>query len=81
MVNLASMLGLVAVSNNIAYSASKGGVVNMTRAAGTMYAKEGIRVNAVANAPVPAQRPLEPEGTLFVCLSLWRFALVRRCSE
>ena len=47
-VNLPSMFGLVAVSNNIAYSASKGGVVNMTRAAGTMYAKEGIRVNAVA---------------------------------
>jgi NAD(P)-dependent dehydrogenase (short-subunit alcohol dehydrogenase family) len=47
-INLASMFGMVAVSNNIAYSASKGGVVNMTRAAGTMYAKNGVRVNAVA---------------------------------
>ncbi|WP_283170951.1 SDR family NAD(P)-dependent oxidoreductase [Curtanaerobium respiraculi] len=46
-VNLASMFGLVAVPNNVAYSASKGGVVQMTRAAGTMYAPEGIRVNAV----------------------------------
>lgn len=47
-INLASMFGMVAVPNNIAYSASKGGVVNMTRAAGTMYAKNGIRVNAIA---------------------------------
>jgi NAD(P)-dependent dehydrogenase (short-subunit alcohol dehydrogenase family) len=61
-VNLASMFGLVAVSNNIAYSASKGGVVNMTRAAGTMYAKEGIRVNAVA--PGVIRTPLIDEPTL-----------------
>ncbi len=61
-VNLASMFGLVAVSDNIAYSASKGGVVNMTRAAGTMYAKEGIRVNAVA--PGVIRTPLIDEPTL-----------------
>lgn len=61
-VNLASMFGLVAISNNIAYSASKGGVVNMTRAAGTMYAKEGIRVNAVA--PGVIRTPLIDEPTL-----------------
>lgn len=46
-VNLASMFGLCAVPTNVAYSASKGGVVNLTRAAGTMYAAENIRVNAV----------------------------------
>lgn len=34
-INLASMFGLVAVPTNIAYSASKGGVVNLTKAAGT----------------------------------------------
>lgn len=61
-VNVASMFGLVAVSNNIAYSASKGGVVNLTRAAGTMYAKEGIRVNAVA--PGVMRTPLIDEPTL-----------------
>ena len=61
-VNVASMFGLVAVSDNIAYSASKGGVVNMTRAAGTMYAKEGIRVNAVA--PGVIRTPLIDEPTL-----------------
>lgn len=61
-INLASMFGIVAVSNNIAYSASKGGVVNMTRAAGTMYAKEGIRVNAVA--PGVIRTPLIDAPTL-----------------
>ncbi|RRJ87564.1 SDR family oxidoreductase [Gulosibacter macacae] len=61
-INLASMFGMVAVSNNIAYSASKGGVVNMTRAAGTMYAKDGVRVNAVA--PGVIETPLIPEEAL-----------------
>ena len=61
-INLASMFGMVAVSNNIAYSASKGGVVNMTRAAGTMYAKDGVRVNAVA--PGVIETPLIPAEAL-----------------
>ncbi|MGO1735206.1 MAG: SDR family NAD(P)-dependent oxidoreductase [Leucobacter sp.] len=61
-INLASMFGLVAIPDNIAYSASKGGVVNMTRAAGTMYAKDGIRVNAVA--PGVIRTPLIDEPTL-----------------
>ncbi|WP_256128129.1 SDR family NAD(P)-dependent oxidoreductase [Arthrobacter sp. SDTb3-6] len=60
--NIASMFGLVAVPNNIAYSASKGGAINMTRAAGTMYAKEGIRGNAVA--PGIIRTPLIDEPTL-----------------
>ncbi len=46
-VNLASMFGLVAVPTNVAYSAAKGGVINLTRAAGSAYASKGIRVNAV----------------------------------
>lgn len=58
-VNIASMFGLVAVPTNIAYSASKGGVVNLTRAAGSAYAEEGIRVNAVC--PGVIDTPLIPE--------------------
>lgn len=58
-INLASMFGLVAVPTNIAYSASKGGVVNLTKAAGTTYSHEGIRVNAVC--PGVIDTPLIPE--------------------
>ena len=58
-INLASMFGLVAVPDNVAYSAAKGGVVNLTKAAGTMYAKEGIRVNCVC--PGVINTPLVPE--------------------
>ena len=57
--NLASMFGLVAVPTNVAYSAAKGGVVNLTKSAGTMYAAERIRVNCVC--PGVINTPLVPE--------------------
>ena len=57
--NLASMFGLVAVPTNVAYSAAKGGVVNLTKSAGTMYASERIRVNCVC--PGVINTPLVPE--------------------
>ena len=57
-VNIASMFGLVAVPSNVAYSAAKGGVVNMTRAAGTAYADKGIRVNCLC--PGVIDTPLVP---------------------
>ena len=47
-INIASILGLVGDPDAISYSAAKGGVVNITRSLGVAYAKEGIRVNAVA---------------------------------
>jgi NAD(P)-dependent dehydrogenase (short-subunit alcohol dehydrogenase family) len=48
-VNVASVMGLSGGSYpNIAYKATKGAVVNMTRAFGVEWAKAGIRVNAVA---------------------------------
>jgi NAD(P)-dependent dehydrogenase (short-subunit alcohol dehydrogenase family) len=51
-VNLASIMGSSGggLYPNISYQASKGAVVNMTRAMATEWAKEGIRVNAVAPA-------------------------------
>ena len=58
-VNIASMFGLVAVPSNVAYSAAKGGVVNMTRAAGTAYADKGIRVNCLC--PGVIDTPLVPD--------------------
>jgi NAD(P)-dependent dehydrogenase (short-subunit alcohol dehydrogenase family) len=46
-VNVASVAGLVGMSNHIAYSASKHAVVGMTKTLALEYAKVGIRVNAV----------------------------------
>lgn len=46
-VNMASIAGLVGIRRNIAYVASKHGVVGLTRAAALEYANAGIRVNAV----------------------------------
>lgn len=46
-VNTASVVGLVGTMGLPAYCASKGGVVQLTKAAALEYAKAGIRINAV----------------------------------
>jgi NAD(P)-dependent dehydrogenase (short-subunit alcohol dehydrogenase family) len=46
-VNCASIAGLVGFPNLPAYCASKGGIVQLTRAAALEYAQAGIRVNAL----------------------------------
>jgi NAD(P)-dependent dehydrogenase (short-subunit alcohol dehydrogenase family) len=47
-VNIASNAGLMGQPFSAAYCASKGGVVNLTRALAVEYLKKGVRVNAVA---------------------------------
>ncbi|MBJ31820.1 MAG: short-chain dehydrogenase [Acidimicrobiaceae bacterium] len=47
-VNVASNAGLMGQAYTVAYSAAKGAVVNMTRALAMEYAKEPVRINAVA---------------------------------
>ena len=48
-VNLASIMGLSGgIYPNASYQASKGGVVNLTRALALEWAPDNIRVNAVA---------------------------------
>jgi NAD(P)-dependent dehydrogenase (short-subunit alcohol dehydrogenase family) len=78
-VNVASAQGLVGVGNNAAYCASKGAVIQLTRAMAIDHAAEGIRVNAVCPGPTKtpmlesyfASRPdprAERERTMSDCL-------------
>ncbi len=64
-VNVASNAGLMGQPYSAAYCASKGGVVNLTRALAVEYVKRGVRVNAVApggmNTPMVAGFTM-PEG-------------------
>ena len=46
-VNISSIWGQVGGVGQIAYHASKGAVINMTRNAAVTYAKQGVRVNAI----------------------------------
>jgi len=47
MINIGSMMSLFGAPYATPYAASKGGIVQMTRALATAWAKDGIQVNAV----------------------------------
>lgn len=47
-INIASIAGLVGFQGSLAYCTSKGGIIQMTRAAAVDLAKNKIRVNAIA---------------------------------
>jgi len=59
-VNVASVAGLVGMPALGGYSASKHGVVGLTKTAALEYAARDVRINAVA--PGPTRTDIEPQG-------------------
>jgi NAD(P)-dependent dehydrogenase (short-subunit alcohol dehydrogenase family) len=52
-INVASFVAVVgSATSQISYTASKGGVLAMSRELGVQFAREGIRVNALCPGPV-----------------------------
>jgi NAD(P)-dependent dehydrogenase (short-subunit alcohol dehydrogenase family) len=52
-INTASFVAVMgAATSQISYSASKGGVLSMTRELGVQFARDGVRVNALCPGPV-----------------------------
>ncbi|MBP0019682.1 MAG: SDR family oxidoreductase [Cyanobacteria bacterium SBLK] len=47
-VNMASIAGMIGIAGNAVYSASKGGVIALTRTAAVEYANSGIRINCIS---------------------------------
>ena len=68
-VNMASMSGIVGISSNAGYAASKGAVRAFNKYAAIQLAKYGVRVNAISpggvattlNDPLPGEPPPDPE--------------------
>jgi NAD(P)-dependent dehydrogenase (short-subunit alcohol dehydrogenase family) len=81
-INTASFVAVMgAATSQISYSASKGGVLSMSRELGVQFAREGVRVNALCPGPVntPLLRDLfasDPERAArrLVHVPLGRFA-------
>ena len=61
-VNVASAAGLKGLPNNVPYTATKHGVVGLTRAAAIEYATKNIRINAVC--PTSIETPMLMDGRL-----------------
>ena len=67
-VNTSSMYGLVGTTMSFAYSASKGAINQMTRSLALTYARDNIRVNAIApgyvDTPILAEVPKDMKNAM-----------------
>jgi NAD(P)-dependent dehydrogenase (short-subunit alcohol dehydrogenase family) len=54
-INIASMLGMVALPERSAYCSSKGGVIQLTKVLALEWAKHNITVNALCPGPIATE--------------------------
>jgi NAD(P)-dependent dehydrogenase (short-subunit alcohol dehydrogenase family) len=88
-INVASFVAVMgAATSQISYTASKGGVLAMTREMGVEFARQGVRVNALCPGPVntPLLQELfakDPEKAArrMVHLPMGRFAEAREIAQ
>ena len=60
-INVASQLGITAMPNRAGYCASKGGVINLTRALALEWVTQGVTVNAIG--PGPTDTPMTRDSS------------------
>lgn len=69
-INIASIMGTVALDNLVAYASSKGGIVQMTKVMAIEWAKHNINVNAIGptyfETPLVAALRDDPERFRFI---------------
>ena len=63
-VNVASISGVLGLTNQAIYSATKGALIQLTRVTAVEYARRGIRVNAVAPGAIDTPLLMNPLSEL-----------------
>ncbi|GAA3585620.1 SDR family NAD(P)-dependent oxidoreductase [Klugiella xanthotipulae] len=84
-VNVSSILGLVAEPTAVPYTAAKHGVAGLTKAAATGYASQGIRVNSIhpgyIETPLLGSMPPEAHDALIAKHPIGRLGTAEEVAE